>query len=45
MNEKLAAGEHKYTFGAKQAGQPSGIYFMKLALNDKAYVVRIVELE
>lgn len=42
-NSELSAGNYNYTFAAKQLGYSAGIYFVKVTINDKIQVIKIVE--
>ena len=43
VNSELSAGVHSFDFGAKQLGYSSGVYIVKVLINNKMYVTRIIE--
>ena len=43
VNAELSAGNYIYNFGAKQLGYTSGIYFVKISINNQVSVLKIVE--
>jgi hypothetical protein len=43
VSSDLSAGKHSFNFGAKQFGYSSGVYFVKVSVNDKINVIRIIE--
>ncbi len=43
VSGELSYGDYNYTFGAKQQNLSAGIYLVKVMINDKIQVIRIVE--
>ncbi len=43
VNAELSTGNYNYNFGAKQLGYTSGIYFVKITINSKVSVIKIIE--
>ena len=43
--EKQAPGEYNYRFGAREMGFGSGVYLMKLTVNDESQTFRLIEVE
>ena len=43
LNTVLSAGNYKYDFGAKKLGYTSGIYFVKIMIDNKVSVIKIIE--
>lgn len=43
VNSDLAAGAYRYKFSAKQIGYSSGIYFVRVNINDRASITKIIE--
>jgi len=43
VDKELQQGQYQFNFGAQQLGHSSGVYFIKIILNDKVNVVRVVE--
>lgn len=39
----LTSGKHSFSFGAKQLGYSSGIYFVNVSINNEVKVLRIIE--
>ncbi len=44
VNAEQSAGEYKYRFSAAENGLDAGVYFVKITMNGKALMKRIVEL-
>ena len=45
VNEQQTAGNYQYSFSEKKYGLVSGIYMLKLKVDDKKYIVRLVKLD
>ncbi len=45
VNTAQTAGEYNYQFSAKESGYSGGIYFVKISINGKTTIKRIVETE
>jgi hypothetical protein len=43
VKSELSAGNHSFNFGAKQLGFSSGIYFVRICINNQVSVLKIVE--
>ena len=43
VNSDLDAGKHTFDFDAKQLGYSSGVYFVKLSINDKIITKKIMQ--
>jgi hypothetical protein len=45
VNAAQTAGEYKYNFSAKEKGYTAGVYFVKILIDGKLTMKRIVEME
>jgi len=43
VNENKNSGSHQLNFSANDYGYPSGIYILKLKVDDKEYLRRLVQ--
>jgi hypothetical protein len=44
VNDSQKDGEYKYAFSAEEKGLSKGVYFVKLTINKKTTILKIVEL-
>jgi len=44
VNKVQNAGKYQYRFGGSETGSSSGIFILKLIVNDKVYTKRLLEL-
>lgn len=43
VNNELTPGSHNFNFGAKTLGYTSGVYFVRIAINNQLSVIKIIE--
>jgi len=45
VNKRQSAGEYKFTFSAKRSGHAEGVYIVKLKLNNRIYIQKLMETQ
>lgn len=44
-DDQQASGKHSYPFSLKESGHPAGIYFLRITVNGKNEIKKIIELD
>lgn len=45
VNSEQSAGEHQYSFNSKEKGYDAGIYFVKITVNEKSLMKKIIMMK
>ena len=45
VDEKQSAGTYKYQFSAQDLGYSSGLYYLRIQINDRVFTKKLIEVK